>query len=249
MLGVKVLAIADIHDGSNVAITERPHNPLQRFYKRKWDEMCKNVGDVDYLLLLGDLTEGVNQKEAGKFCWTTDVEKQIDDGTNLANMIKYDKLAVVYSSGYHTGENPNADAIFAKQMNAWRSNYELTLQLTKHPSSRIHMSHYIGVSASMWRTTPLARELAAIFFNEAVTRNPNIILRGHAHYHCMVAFTNIAMIVPCWKARDLYMIRKGLFMIPKHGYILLEFNDDGQLEKVHRSLFDMPKFRIEWGIK
>lgn len=245
-MSIKALAISDIHDGSKFAVANQPCNSLQRFYKRKWLEMVENVGHVDYLLILGDIVEGVSKKEAGKHCWTTDIYKQIEDAEALVNLIKYDRLAVTYSGGYHAGENLNADEVFAKRLNAWKSDYELTLQLTKSRESRIHMCHYISVSTSVWmyRTTPLARELVAALLNESITRSPNIILRGHAHYHCMVCFTNIAMTLPCWKARSPYEAKKGLFMIPKHGYIMLQFNDDGKLVSIQRNLFDMPKFKL-----
>ena len=173
--------------------------------------------------------------------WTADMDEQIEACCDLEKQIDYEKLLVTYGSAYHTKENLNCDQAFAKRMNAVAHGHELSFQ-PQGQKDIFHLSHAVGVSTSVWiyRTTALAKELVAALLNEKELHNYRGIIRSHAHYYCKVGFSNtFALITPCWQGRTPYMIRKGLALIPKLGWIVLD-NDTGDW-RISENCFDMPR--------
>lgn len=247
----RILVIADMHVGSKYALMPRQFNgylaqKAQLKILEEWNGMCKRERHIDYLIIDGDIVDGVARASDGKDVWTTDIDDQVTAASDLVKQIDYSKLLVAYGSPYHTAENLNADQVFAKQMNAVKHGYELSW---KPDSCKdiIHISHMIGVSAASWqyRTTPLAKELVAALLNESALYKYRCIIRAHAHYYCTVAFSNFAFIVPCWQTRTPYMIRKGLSLVPKLGYVRLNVEDErlnhGGMEA---HTFDMPRDQL-----
>ena len=247
-LSKKILVLADLHVGSKYALMPKQFNgylaqKAQLKILEEWNNMCKRERKIDYLIIDGDIVDGKAKASDGKDVWTTDVDTQIEAAMELVKQIDYDKLLVAYGSPYHTEENRNADESFAKEMHAVSHGYELSFQ----PNSCrdiIHISHMIGVSAASWqyRTTPLAKELVAALLNEHALYKYKCIIRAHAHYYCTVAFSSFGFITPCWQTRTPYMIRKGLSLVPKLGYVRLNVEDErlshGGMEA---HTFDMPR--------
>lgn len=245
-----ILVLADIHAGSKDAIMPAHFNgysaqKTQLVILKEWNKMVESVGHVKYLVIDGDVVDGKAKAAEGKDVWTTDINEQVEAASELVKQINYDKLLVVYGTPYHTAENPNGDEIFARSMNASKHGYELSWQ----PDSCkdiIHISHGVGVSTSSWqyRTTPLAKELVAALLNENALYKYKCIIRAHAHYYVYVAFSSFGFITPCWQSRTPYMIRKGLSMVPKMGYVLLPISDEGMLGDVEAHTFDMPRMEL-----
>jgi hypothetical protein len=193
--------------------------------------MIEQEGKVDYLYIGGDVVDGSQPATKGKELWTADIGEQIDCAVDLVKMIKYDKLLVVYGTPYHTDTNINADEEFAKRMNADAHGWELHFK-PKGMEDIFHMAHSIGISTSAWqyRTTPIARELVFALLNEKEFYRYTGIIRSHAHYFVSVSFTsNFGLVTPCWQDRTPYMVQKGLALVPKMGYVVLESveNEDG----------------------
>jgi hypothetical protein len=135
------------------------------------------------------------------------------------------------------------DQQFAKQIGAQKHDYEISFQ-PKTLKDVIHLSHDISVSTSSWqyRTTPIAKELVAALLNEKELYSYKSIIRSHAHYFCTVAFTsNFGLITPCWQTRTPYMIRKGLSLIPKLGYVILSKETKDGDWRVQPHTFNMPR--------
>jgi hypothetical protein len=217
-------------------------NPVQRAINAKWAEMAKKEGHVDYLVVNGEAIEGEQRANKGKECWTTDLNKQLKAAADLVNMIDYDKLLVTYGTEYHTGSNPNLDEMFATQMKAAGHGWELHFKPT-NSDSIFHIAHQIGTSVSAWqfRTTGIARELVMALLNERELYKYRGIIRSHAHYYVSVAFTeSFGIVTPCWQSRTPYQIRKGLALVPKLGYVVLEGLDDGQW-LIRPETFDLPR--------
>jgi hypothetical protein len=204
--------------------------------------MCNQVKHCEYVIIDGDVVDGKAKATEGKDVWTADVDEQIDAAAELVNQIDYDKLLVAYGSPYHTAENLNADQIFAKKMNAVKHDHEISFQ-PNDCKDILHISHMVGVSTASWqyRTTPLAKELVAALLNEKTLYKYKCIIRAHAHYYVSVAFSSFGFITPCWQTRTPYMIRKGLSLIPKLGYVVLPISDDGYLGGIEAHTFDMPR--------
>ena len=188
----------------------------------KWLEMCKRGRSIDYLIIDGDVVDGVSPSCDGKDVWTTDIDMQVEAACDLVKQIDYDKALVAYGTPYHTSENLNADQVFAKAVGAVKHAYELSFQ-PNGCHDIIHVSHAIGVSTASWqyRTTPLAKELVAALLNEHALYKYKCIVRAHAHYFCAVQFSSFGFITPCWQSRTPYMVRKGLSLVPKLGYVTL----------------------------
>jgi hypothetical protein len=218
-------------------------NPVQRQILKQWNEMCKNEKDADYLLINGDVVDGTQPADEGKETCIQDVSSQIDAAEDLVKQINCSKILVTYGTKYHTKENPNLDQQFAKQIHAQKHDYEISFQ-PKTLQDIIHLSHSIGVSTSSWqyRTTPIAKELVAALLNEKELYSYKSIIRSHAHYFCTVAFTsNFGLITPCWQTRTPYMIKKGLALIPKLGYVVLKKESKNEDFTVEPHTFNMPR--------
>lgn len=244
----KILVVSDLHVGSQYALMPQKFggyeaSKLQRKILSEWVKMCRTEKDVDSLFIVGDVTDGTEEANSGKELWTSDINKQLEAAEELVKMVDYDKVAVVYGTPYHTQSNLNADEDFAKRINAQAHGWELSIRPHKEEEGTIHVSHQISVSASTWqyRTTPLAKELMLALLNEKELYKYRCIIRAHAHYYCYVAFSSqFGWINPCWQTRTPYMIRKGLSMVPKLGYIVLYTPEDMEWDiDVHT--FNLPK--------
>jgi len=218
----KILVLSDLHVGSLYALSPKPETPEQRYILKEWLEMCARVRP-EYLIINGDIIEGTQRAEEGKSLQLSDVDKQIDAAVELVNRINYGKLLVTYGTRYHTDENLNGDQVFAKVIGANAHNYELSFK-PAGVDSILHFSHHVSVSFSSWqyRTTPIAKELVAALLNEKELYKYDGIIRSHAHYFVQVSFSAFGIITPCWQGRTPYMISKGLSLIPKLGYVILE---------------------------
>jgi hypothetical protein len=244
---MEILVVSDLHVGSRYAVMPSVFgnfraNKVQKQILKKWREMCKAEKKPDYLVVNGDAVDGVGYASNGKEQWTTDKGEQIDAAVELVKEIDCDNVLVTYGSKYHTEENLNLDEAFARQVGAKHHGWEISLN-PEGTKSHMHFSHQISVSTSVWqyRTTPLAKELVAALLNENVLPKYDVIGRAHAHYFCQVAFTSsMAFVGPCWQTRTPYMIRKGLALIPKLGYVKLS-SEDGERWNLTAKTFDIPK--------
>ncbi len=241
----KILLISDLHVGSRYAVApnnfhSHKNNRIQQAIYKQWQQMAKQ-SKYDYVIINGDVVDGTQRFNEGSDTWTCDLDEQIEAAIQLLNEIVYDKLLVTYGSPYHTKENLNCDQVFAKEASASVHNHELHFQPVRQ-NDIFHISHAVGVSTASWqyRTTPLAKELVAALLNEKELFKYRGIIRSHAHYYCKVNFSSsFALITPCWQTRTPYMIRKGLSLIPKLGWITL----DNELDvwRIQEHCFNMPR--------
>lgn len=240
---LEILVVSDLHLGSRYAVMPRKWggytaNKTQRKILKKWREMCKRE-KPDLVVVNGDAVDGKQKASSGKELWTTDLDEQIDAAVELVKQINCNQFLVTYGSSYHTDLNLNADQVFAKRLGAEKAGWELNV---KTENGTLHFSHQISVSSSAWqyRTTPLAKELVASLLHDDVLPKYKVIVRSHAHYFCAVSFSNnFAVVTPCWQTRTPYMVRKGLGLIPKLGYVVL--SSDGEDWMLRAETFDMPK--------
>lgn len=246
--GISILIVSDLHVGSKVAVApdyiEHRNNPQQRELLRKWKEMCKH--HYNYMIINGDVVDGTQPANQGQDCWTTDLDEQIEAAEKLVKMVDYDKLLVTYGTPYHTKENLNADKAFAKQIGAVDHGWELSFK-PEGQKDIFHLSHTVSASSSSWqyRTTPIAKELVASLLNEDALFKYRGIIRSHAHYYCKVNFSHqFGLITPCWQGRTPYMIRKGLSLVPKLGWIVLESDNTLKGWNIYEHMFDMPRLRL-----
>jgi hypothetical protein len=169
---------------------------------------------------MGDLVDGFDIKGRGKGMWTTDINQQISTAASLLSMIRTDKYVGVQGSYYHVGDNVSSDQSVLKELYGVHGD-ELSLNVD---GSRIHASHFVGVSSSgsSYRPTPIAREMMLASINQEEYGKYKLILRGHAHYYVRVSFSNsTGLICPCWTGRDAFVARQTLAFNPHLGYVLV----------------------------
>ena len=226
----KVLVVGDLHVGSNVSIMPDEvilpkgnpiqANPIQKKILTKWEEMVDQVGKVDGCIVMGDSVDGSDRMGKGKEMWTPDITQQIRTAADLLGMIRTNNFVGVQGSYYHVGDNVSSDEAVLRELSGVYAN-ELSVNVD---SSRIHVSHDVGISSSgsAYRTTPIAREMMLAAINSEEYGKYNLILRGHAHYYVRVSFANsTGLICPGWKSREAFVSRKTLAFLPHLGYVLL----------------------------
>lgn len=219
---VKTIVVGDLHCGSKFGISSEPKNNIQKVLKSEWDNI---TGKYDVGILLGDACEGRDRHGSGEYNTTNNITEQIADAATLLNQLKVKKWYAVQGSPYHTDQNVSSDRLVADKIGA-NFGEELVVNVD---GTRIHCSHAVGVSmsATAYRPTPIAREMMLNAINVAEYGKFDIILRGHAHYFCMVRFGGSAgVICPCWKGRDAFAARRTLAMLPHCGHIEILVDKD-----------------------
>lgn len=253
----KLLVVSDLHIGSDFAlmppkVTEgegdvqitHGHSKAQAVLWREWVKMCKDVGEVDDMVINGDITDGPNVKENGLGVWTSNANTAIRVACGLITMAKAKRYHIVYGSGYHVGSNPNADALVGEKLKDGKYDvthgYELALEY-KDEGRRYHFAHGIGVSQVFnYRTTAIARELMIAVLNQKQLGKYHGVFRGHAHYFVSAEYPNsFGMVVPGWKLRDIYGTKRGFGITPRCGYVLLEVYKGG--ENKTKYIFSPPR--------
>ena len=216
-----------MHCGSRFAVTNTPHNNVQKAIKKIWNGMLDELETHTLTagINLGDNCDGVDRHGAGEYNDTSNILEQVDIATTLLDQIPTKKWFVVQGSPYHTSQNVSSDALVARGIGA-DFGEELVINVD---GKRFHCSHMVGVSMASpaYRTTPIARELMLAAINEKEYGKYDGIFRGHAHYYCMVRFGgSMGVICPCFKGRDAFASRRTLAMLPHIGYCILQIEGD-----------------------
>jgi predicted phosphodiesterase len=236
----KGLAVADLHIGNFVSLmpprviintdagaTVILQNPIQREIYSKWKE-ARADGPYDFIIIAGDICEGLNRKQKGIGNWTNDIAVQIQTAVDLIKMIPMKpgcekKIFIVQGSSYHTDDNLTSDGMCAKLLGA-KFNDELAIMI-ENEDYRIHVCHHVGGSSNMmYRSTPLAREmLAAAVHSEKYGKDFNLLLRAHMHYIWEIGSrSHKGFILPCFKGRDSYVAKQSLAWVPDIGYLVIK---------------------------
>jgi hypothetical protein len=220
------IIISDMHCGSRFAVTNTPHNNVQKAIKKIWNGMLDELSTHTLTagINLGDNCDGVDRHGAGEYNDTSNILEQVDIATTLLDQIPVKKWFVVQGSPYHTSQNVSSDALVARGIDA-----EFGEELVINAGKRIHCSHMVGVSMASpaYRTTPIAREMMLAAINEKEYGKYDCILRGHAHYAVKVQFgSSQGLICPCWKGRDAFASRRTLAMMPHIGYVIIKIDND-----------------------
>lgn len=242
---MKGLLISDVHSGSYFAPVHPDFtyeddiydmemtlnlNKLQEKLFEHWTKMTKGK-HYDFVIVNGDVTDGANYKERGKYCWSTDPKHQIENARLLLSMIDTEQFYFTKGSNYHVNEGQISDELVSKEMDG---KYSPTLNLyLKDERYRIHAQHYVNSSKSTWQylTTPLARDMVLMHLNSSAKRygDVNLVLRSHTHFFTGVFYSHqIGIVTPCWKAKDMFAIDHGLITPPDIGYVTVNI-EDGQM--------------------
>lgn len=218
------------YDGGTIGL-----NPLQeKILLPHWKKMCDG-GPYDFVVVNGDLVDGLNRKEKGLGLWTCVLDLQADACASLLNAIKVKKDApfiIIGGTGYHVGDNPGIDQLTAEKLaklgkNAKYKGLEHILQFGKQ---KIHFSHW--VSDAMYDGTTLSKE---ILFSKKHDIDATGFIRGHRHhYGCFTDGERFSAILPGWKCRDAYVQGRGMrYATTQIGWVELFLTEDTWELKPH----------------
>jgi hypothetical protein len=219
---LKALKLADLHSGSiySPAVPKARTdysggtiglNPLQsKILLPKWRQMCQE-GPYDFVVVNGDLVDGLNAKSKGAGLWTYQLDLQAENAARLLDMIVVQPNAPIYiigGTGYHVGENPGIDQLVAEKLGALGKNakycgLERIIQIGKQ---KFHYSHW--ASDALYDGTALSKEVDLSVKNEIDVTG---MFRAHRHHYGI--YSNgfrFCCMLPAWKGRDDYVQVKGM---------------------------------------
>lgn len=219
---VKILCVGDLHCGSKYAIKHPDFgklNEIQKVLFRKWNEMVKDVGEVDYLFVMGDTIDGINGDTE-----LSDIGEQINCAVKLLSMIKVKRdIFLVYGSGFHVEKDyiVDGDKLVAEKLGARKSGFNLNLEFEK--GNVVNLGHAIS-GYGFNKTTGISKEILNALVNEKElgSEDVKVIIRGHLHIYTSLNWKGkLAIITPAWKTRDSFAEKHGLNLAPDLGYVIL----------------------------
>jgi hypothetical protein len=279
---LRVLLIGDLHSGSDVAVKHPnfvsnnndvgkrikiPNNKIQNIFYDEWKNMRNVVGHCDLVVLMGDMTDGVNYKEEGIGTWTTSMDEQISNAVMLLNEIDADKFIGIKGSRYHIKDNMTADELVLmslgdnknkitqffddkevtndqQEYDGLHIDYDMRLELE---DLNFNLRHWLSTTKStfMYRPTKIAREMLKLQTAIATLGEYDFVIRAHVHTYTYLDIMSeiVGITLPAWKGRDDYA-KMSISESASHGWVLIDIDGD-RFTKYNRS-FTLP---IEFNIK
>ena len=140
-----------------------------------------------------------------------------------------------------------ADKLHAKKYSTW---YEPTfaedfVQLRLN-NVLFNITHHIGFARwAAYRTTALAREMAALHFMKEQLGDVGVMVRSHVHYFVHIEFEHThGFTNPAWKYPDKHLFRGGMGgIIPNIGAteVIIESNGKIIIEKHIATIKNKPQ--------
>lgn len=251
--GLRGLLVSDLHSGSVVspavpkARTDYSGgtvglNPFQRsFLLPRWKEMC-SAGPYDFIVVNGDLVDGLNRKSRGTGLWTYLLDLQAENAARLLGMIETQPDAPIFILGgteYHVDSNPGMDQVVAEKLGVLGKNahYKGLEHLLTYGSQKFHFSHW--ASNAMYDGTALSKE---VLLSQKHEIDLTGMVRGHRHHYGM--YTNgfrFSAMLPAWKGRDEFVQGRGmLFATVQIGWV--DFNITGDSWALQPHLWNLRDF-------
>lgn len=247
---------SDIHTGSKTAVcTNDPENPDYKpnsFQKKLFELWQESIDDLTqkprFKVINGEPFDGPNKKQNGGGQWSQNMAEQIRESAKLISLIPGDETILIKGSGYHVDdmgtsyEDILGGLIKARKYSSWYNDTfaEDFCQIELN-GILINITHHIGFARwAAYRTTALAREMAALHFMKEQLGNVRVIARSHVHYFVHIEFTHThGFTNPCWKYPDRHLFRGGMGgIIPDIGCteVIIEPNGKIIIEKHIASL-------------
>jgi len=247
-MGTKhVLVIGDLHAGSLYAPwppglyrtdsdppTQINVNPTQEQLNRCWEHLVSHVPRLDHLVLNGDIIDGENPAEGGRFIVSPSEFDQAEGALALLAPLakKAKNVHIVRGTPYHEGRAYEALCWISKQLGASLPTTELILDVN---GRTIHFSHHqtrgwIYPSGGAERTVLFSLAL------QALGRIPrvDVIVRSHLHILRVIhAYGRWAVMTPAWKIvtpyaeRRMEAFRAGLYS--DIGAVLISVSGGGAI--------------------
>jgi len=238
-----------MHVGSKLAVcTPHPElkdgeyrpNHLQKRLYSIWEETIDEFQQKPkFKVINGEPFDGPNRRNVGRQSWTTDMAAQLIDAENLVEMIPGQETILVQGSGYHVdSEGTSYEDIFGKAIRAKKygsyigAGYADDFCQLRLNNKLFNITHHVGFARwAAYRTTALAREMAALQFMKDKLGKVDIIVRSHVHYFVHVEFTHThGFTNPAWKFPDKYLYRGGMGgVLPDIGCVEVIIEPNGKI--------------------
>lgn len=246
--GSKSLVIfSDIHVGSRRAVcSDDPEDPtykpnkFQKLLFGLWNECIDELQQKPrFKVINGEPFDGPNRKQTGRGQWTTDMAIQLREAEKLIKLIPGEETILLQGSGYHVdSEGTSYEEILGNKINArkystyFEPSFAEDFAQVRLNGKLFSFTHHIGFARwAAYRTTALAREMAAMHFVNEKLDHPSIIVRSHVHYWVMVRFTHtFGFTTPAWKYPDKHLYRGGMGgVIPDIGCVEVIIEPNGKV--------------------
>lgn len=191
----RLLFIADVHVGDVCALSPTPVNPVQRYVRRVWRDIARRLREVvgerplDAVVLVGDMVQGLSQKQMGLGVVETELMGQVDMfmecWEDIRRAVGEPPVYVLTGTGYHVGVQWEAERHLAKCLEA--AGHEV---IAAEDGRNVHVWLHLdcgGVkfdiahhrsSVLAYQAMPLERE---IYHNLMRGGGDDVFVRAHAH--------------------------------------------------------------------
>lgn len=242
---MRIVVIGDMHCGHKMALTPDSYfndttNDYQKWVLGCWNDLVDRFKHPDYLILNGDLCDGMGVKNMGVECITTDIDEQADMAAELlAPMIgEKTSVKVLNGSGYHIGEchGMNGDARVAEKIGGEFVGFDYTLDID---NDRIQFAHGSG-GGKMNPDTNIRQEMQLAINNAQKLKQkpPTMLVRSHIHrYFVDGSATIVGYVTPCWQYSSRFTHKMSANITSDIGGLIMEFNGD---TKIYPKIYPVP---------
>ena len=243
------MIVGDTHIGSIYGLTDprnipdNKSNAFQYWIYESWLNFCSKYKDPDYLITIGDLADGVQQKTLGTSVVSTSIDEQVSMAKDLLETItpkKETKIYGVNGSGYHDGEG-QATSIDRRIIEAIGGEYKGCIFEFDIANERIQVAHG-GTGSLVNPSTYIQREisLSKSDAQKRKVKGPTILVRGHQHRFYTIQDDSgvYGVLNGCWQFITPFMAKKSANVTPSFGAMIIEIND---VTKIYRAEYLLPE--------
>ena len=196
-----------------------------------------NEFNVDTILLIGDLLQGLHWKRAGRDLILSELEEQVRAAGILLEPICKDRQVMgISGTKYHDARDINAERYVIESLKGKYFGYVINGDI-RHTHRTMNMVH--GTSkALVYRETSASRE--TLFFKEAEALEKlfkcDILLRAHNHFFLHIHRVKSHYILnPCWQALvpDDYTMANYAKWQPDIGFSVITIDSEDRINVMH----------------
>lgn len=190
----KVLCIGDLHCGSVGGITHPDYfwkktrdYEIAMMQRETWScfqDILREIGDVDVLIVNGDAIDGKGVKSGGTELITSDLNEQVEMAKKVIEEINFENIYFTYGTPYHvsSGSGEDMEKILA---NYFDSLIESHLKLNIEDVI-FDIRHDVGSSSTPYsRNTSISKQVIWDRLNTLMRQDSlktTVYLRSHVHY-------------------------------------------------------------------
>lgn len=184
------LVITDTHCGHKHGLTPMQYQidagnfggiESSQYRRAAWDWFCETadlIGEVDWLIHVGDAIDGKESKSAKLECFTHCPIEQTDMAAAVMNRVKAKHVVIAYGTPYHVDGDTKWETLIERSVkNLWA--------IKNHPfitlgGAVVDIKHKIGTGSLAFK-----RDIDTNRDNSECGQEPlaKIFLRGHLHYY------------------------------------------------------------------